>query len=909
MKVKWMLVSALVSSVCAASAGLSPTALRCEYRAEPLGMDEVQPRLSWINAAEANVRGQRQTAWQVQVAAAVSELGAPGSAWDSGKVASPESTQVVYEGQPLRPRQRYVWRVRVWDRDGRASAWSSPTFFETGMLGQPWRAKWIGAPWQREDGRDDADAAPLLRAGFELPRGIVRARAYVTGLGYFELFLNGKRVGDDVLTPAQTDYGVRESIKVGHPVDPVFSGHRVLYLTYDVTALLKPGANALGAMLGNGWYNRNDGREGELGFGAPRFLLELHAWTSDGTEQVMVSDGSWKASKGPVVFNRIYQGEHYDARLEQPGWASAGFDEHAWQPVALRREPGGVLQAQPAPADRVMEVSKPKAITKLGDGHYKLSFGEEIAGWLRLRVKGSAGQKIDVRWLAQDTSNEDCNGKNSYTLRGGETETYAPHFTWFVFRDVELIGWPGELTADMVQAEAVYTGVETTGRFACSNPLFDKIDRLYWRSQTDNFHGSLSSDCPHRERLGYTGDGQASCVTAIHHFDLAAFYTKWVQDFFDAQHPVSGYVTDTAPFEGGGGGPEWGAACILVPWQVYLHYGDRRMLSKHYAGMKRFLSWMYSQASADGTLFCKLPDGKDTFWLNLGDWCAPDKKQPPRDLVHTFYMWRCTDFMARVATALGLEGDACTYRALADKTAAAFHAKFYDPGKGTYGPVGGDVFALAMGVPQDRVSRVRQALAATLAANGDHLDTGIFGTAFLFEVLCDNGMNDLAYRVMNQRTQPSFGWWVEQGWTTTSEYWEGCGSRNHPMFGGGLAWFYRRVAGMESDESAPGYRKLILRPRPCGDLSRASYATRTPYGDASVSWEARDGVFALSAVVPVGTTARVFLPGASGKRVTESKRPVAKVPGVTVAGAEGDALVVEIGSGRYEFEASAEGGK
>jgi len=884
------------------SAGITPQRLRCEYRSNPMGMDEEQPRLEWVNMASPGERGQRQTAWQVQVIADGGKWGAADAAWNSGKVASPESVQIVYGGAPLQPRMRYLWRVRVWDRDGHASPWSATAFFETGMLGRAWQARWIGAPWQDEDGKKDADAAPLLRTGFELPADIVQARAYVTGLGYFELYVNGHRVGDDVLTPAQSDYGRREAIRVGHPIDPVFSGHRVFYLTYDVTPLLKPGANAVGAMLGNGWYNRDDGREGQLGFGAPRMILELRVKCADGSERVVATDGRWKAAKGPVVFNRIYQGEHYDARREQPGWSCAGFDDRSWSPAALRKEPGGCLQAQPAACDRVMEVIKPVSITKLGEGRYRLSFPEEIAGWLRFRVRGAAGQKIDVRWFAQDTTGkQDYNGKNSYTLRGGGEETYAPHFTWFVFKDVELEGWPGELKADQVRAEAVYTGVETTGRFACSNPLFEKIDRLYWRSQTDNLHGVLSSDCPHRERLGYTGDGQASCVTAIHHFDLAAFYTKWVQDYFDAQHPVSGYVTDTAPFEGGGGGPAWGAACILVPWQVYLHYGDRRILERHYAGMKHFLLWMYSLTAPDGTLFCKLPDGKDTFWLNLGDWCAPDKKQPPRDLVHTFYLWRCTDLMARTARALGLEGDACTYQVLADRTAAAFHAKFYNAQTGSYGPVGGDVFALAMGVSADRLSKVRAALAANLAANGDHLDTGIFGTGFLFDVLCDNGMNELAYRVMNQRTRPSYGWWIEQGWTTTSEYWEGVGSRNHPMFGGGLAWYYRRLAGLEADEAAPGYRHLLIRPRPAGDLAHVEYATRTPYGEASVSWRKSGGTFALEAVVPVGATARVTLPCWTAARATEGGRPLTEARGVAVRGQGEGVLTVEIGSGVYAF--------
>jgi len=908
MKLAWFAFPALVLASIGVEAGLTPSRLRCEYRGDPLGIDEVRPRLEWVNLAEPGERAQRQTAWQVQAALAPEAFATAAAVWDSGRVESEESTQVAYGGKLLAPRERYWWRVRVWDRFGKASDWSAPAWFETGMLGLPWQARWIGAPWQQEDGKADADAAPLLRKEFDLPQGITQARAYVTGLGYFELFVNGRKVGDDVLTPAQTDYGKRENIKVGHPVDPLFCGHRVLYLTYDVTALLKPGSNAVGAMLGNGWYNRHDGREGQLGYGAPRFLLQLHVRLTDGSERVIVSDGSWTAAKGPVVFNHIYGGEHYDARQEQPGWDAAGFDDRAWRPVALRRSPGGELQAQPAPTDRVMEVLKPQSITRLGEGRYRLSFPEEISGWLRLRAKGSAGQRIEMRWLAQDTTDkQDYNGKNSFTLRGGAEETYAPRFTWFVFKDVDVTGWPGELKPEMVQAEAVYTGVESTGRFACSNPLFEKIQRAYWRSQTDNLHGALSSDCPHRERLGYTGDGQASCVTAMYTFDLAAFYTKWVQDYFDAQHPVSGYVTDTAPFEGGGGGVAWGAACILVPWQVYLHYGDKRMLERHYAGMKHYLVWMYTQTGADGTLFSKLPDGKDTFWLNLGDWCAPDKKQPPRDLVHTFYLWRCTDFMARIAAVLGREGDAVTYRVLADRTAAAFHAKFYDAGKGTYGPVGGNVFALVMGVPSERLARVRQALKADIEANGGHLDTGIFGTGFFFEALCDSGMSEMAYRVMDKRTYPSFGWWIEQGWTTTSEYWEGLGSRNHPMFGGGLAWFYRRLAGVRCDERGPGFRRIVVQPQLDGGAERASYATRTPYGVLSVAWEKKSGTFGLNVEIPVGSMAHIVLPCTGPEGAREGGRALKDAEGVRALGVEVGGFACEAGSGKYSFTLPAQG--
>ena len=351
-------------------------------------------------------------------------------------------------------------------------------------------------------------------------------------------------------------------------------------------------------------------------------------------------------------------------------------------------------------------------------------------------------------------------------------------------------------------------------------------------------HGGVASDCPHRERAPYTGDGQVACITVMHNFDARAFYTKWIQDILGAQNPETGYVPNGAPWQPGcGGGVAWGAAMQIMPWEFYQHYGDIDMLKNNYEGMKGYIKYMLTWTNEDGIMFSQAPDSqKPNQWLNLGDW-APAKGLPPDDMVHTFYLWRCADFTSKTAKALGKNSEAEEYNKLAERSKAAFQKKYFDKEKGTYGAYGGNIFALRMGVPADQYQRVVAALKSDIIANGGNLDTGIFGTQFFFEVLSENGLHDLAFEAMNKKTQPGFGWWIEQGATTTWEQWNGEGSRNHPMFGGGIVWFYRVLAGMNTDPSQPGYRNIIFKPQPAGDVTFASYANETPNGRAAVNWK------------------------------------------------------------------------
>jgi alpha-L-rhamnosidase len=903
---------------------LVPADLTCEYLRDPSVIDIQKPRLSWINSDPQNIRGQMQTAWQIEVSATRKGLlKGDSELWNSGKIVSGESVNIQYAGKQIKSRQDCWWRVKVWDKAGKASKWSEPAFWSMGILTPgEWNAKWIGAPWYGEQpipdkkrpltasraksgqkvtdyvAADSSLVAPLLRKEFTIRKEVASAKAFVTGLGYFEFYINGKKVGNDVLVPNQTNYGKRPGLMNNAiPIEDNFREYRVMYLSYDIKGLISAGKNAAGAILGNGFYNAPI--NWTESYGTPRFLAQIYITYTDGTEDIIVSDQSWKASKSPILMNLVFDGEHYDASLEQEGWSSPGFNDSGWKNADLKNAPEGVLKAQMSYPDRVMERIDPVKIDRLGEGHYKVDFGQEISGWLKISgFSGRPGHRIDIKYLHKTPV-----GDNSYTLSGKGIESYAARFTWFVFREVEIFNWPGELKAGQLKAEAVYTYTETTGKFSCSNELFNEINRIWWRSQTDNMHGGIASDCPNRERSPYTGDGQVSCVTVMHNFDVRPFYTKWIRDIMGAQNINTGYVPNGAPWQPGcGGGVAWGAAICIMPWEFYIQYGDTSMLRDNYEGMKGYVRYMLTWTDSTGIMYSKVPgkDGKPNQWMNLGDWSQPDKL-PPDEMVHTFYLWRCAGITAKAAEVLGNYKEFNKYSGIAAKTRLAFMTKYYDAAKGSYGQYGGNIFALKMGVPDDRKEKVIASLRSDIAANGGHLDTGIFGTQFFFEVLSENGMHDLAYEAMNKRSAPGYGWWLEQGSTTSWEGWEDPGSGNHPMFGGGIVWFYRKLAGMNANPAKPGYRNIIFRPQSAGDISFAEYSNRTPYGKGSIEWKKEKGEFKMSIEVPVGSTATVFVPVSGSGKVLEGGIEAGSSEGVVFERTGNGYSVFAVGSGQYNF--------
>lgn len=867
--------------------------LRCEYLTNPLGLDVLRPRLSW--ALESPRRAERQAVYRILAASSLEVLAADrGDLWDSGRVRSRQSTHVDYGGKPLRSAQRVYWKVCGWSADGLRSPWSAPAWWETGLIRRrDCRARWIGAPWERDD--HPPGPAPYLRKAFRLPAEVVRARAYVCGLGFFELHVNGRRVGEDVLTPNQTDYDRRRLDGLLYPYEDA-GRKRVLYMTYDVTGLLKRGGNAVGVILGNGWFNQQARAvEGCMAYGARRLLLQLEIECADGTRRTVVTDGSWQAAPSPILEDQIFTGEVYDARQEKACWSEAQGGGRGWRRARLMRAPAGRLEAQNAPPDRVKETLAPVGIKRLGHGEYEVDFGQEIAGWVALRVRGRRGARVELEYPQK--------GRNLYILKGGGWENYEPRFTWFGFQRVILRRWPGRLTSASLRARFVHTAVEPVGEFESSNTILSGVHDIFRRCLRGNLHGGVPSDCPHRERLGYTGDAQLVFETAVHVFDMAAFYTQWLTDLRDAQHPRTGYVPNTVPFGGGGGGPAWGAAAVIMPWNFYLYYGDRRLLEQHYGSMRGYLHYLRRWQGRDGIVRMRR-EGPEP-WTNIGEWCAPGEA-PPRNFVHTFCLGYCARIVADAAAVLGKAGEARSLRALHRRVCAAFNRHFLDRRAARYGegPGGAEAFALALGaVPRGMEEAVLDGIVRRRTdERGLHLDTGILGTPLLYEELVKRGRADAAVAMMTQTSYPGYGWWLSQGATTMWERWDGRGSsHNHPMFGGGIHWLYRYLAGLRPEAGRAGYEHALIEPVPAAGLQRVKFALRTLRGRFVVEWRRQGGRLAVDITIPANGTATVRLPGRDPRKVRESGRPLAKAPGVSLACVRGGRVEMRVGSGTYRF--------
>lgn len=783
--------------------------------------------------------------------------------WDSEWHHTDSCYMIPYAGKELQSVKNYYWKVKVRDNHGRESEWSEPAAFSTGLMpGVAWQAQWIGAPWHDEGPSKIAGAggrqleprdSPWLGKTFSSDKKVKEAHLLVSGLGWFEAYVNRQRVGDDYFAPNFTNYTDREDLE-GYPIqiDRGVTGHKVMYMNYDVTDLIRKGDNRLEILLGNGFYDTS--AVWVSSYGSPRAIAELHITYTDGSADVIPTDSTWEASRSAILLNGPFEGEIYDARNATPV---------QWEPVAMRNAPQGELCGQILDGDKITKCYAPVEIHPTGDKEFEVTFPEEISGWIRLKgINEKAGTDIEVKYISDQPL-----GVSRYICSGTGNEEYAPRFTWMVFSKAIVKGL-SSLAPDNVTAEAVNTDVEATGCFTCSNPLFNRINEIWRRSQLDNMHGGVATDCPHRERGAYTGDGQVAMNTVMYNFDAAAFYTKWIDDMRLAQVPTTGYVPNGAPYQPGcGGGVAWGAAICTMPWEYYLHYGDRQILLNNYEAMKSYVAYMDTWRTPRGTMLSRRANrpGEDAnYWLNLGDWVAPGEL-PANELVHTFYYWRCADYVARTAKVLGRTFDAAYYSAKAGAIRDAFHKAFYDPEKQTYGRFGGNVFALEMGIPDSCRAAVIKSLAHDIKANGNHIDTGIFGTQFLFEVLSKAGLHDLAYECMNQTTFPSYGYWIAQGATTTWEQWNGQNSRNHPMFGGGLTWFYRTLAGVRTLEDAPGFRRFAVEPVLHPAIGNVEYATMTPYGRVAVTIDHVAGKsLAMEVEVPVGSEAVVTIPAEFG---------------------------------------------
>lgn len=892
------MAAALLIGVGAGAAGRSPvrvTGLRCEYLPEPLGIESPRPRLQWL--LESKRRGERQSAYQVLVASSESALKDDrGDLWDSGRVASDQQAQVKYGGRPLRAAQRCWWKVRVWDAAGNPSAWSPTATWEMGLLApSDWRGRWIGSTEETAQ-----RPAPLFRKEFTVRGRVRRARAYVCGLGYHELRLNGEKVGDHWLDPGYTRYD-----------------RRALYVTHDVTKQLKQGRNALGAMLGTGWFNVHTVATWYFDKApwrqAPKLLLDLRIEYVDGRTETVATDETWKTADGPVTFDSIYAGESYDARKELPGWDRAGFNDSGWSAARLVKAPGGVISSQTMPPIRIVDTLTPVRMTEPKPGVYVFDMGQNLSGHALLTVSGPAGSEVRLKYgerLHKDGTLDQYEilvhqhpfqrpappkegpyprfQEDRYTLKGEGTEKWEARFTYHGFQYVEVTGFPGRPSLESVKARVTHTDVEPAGTFECSHPLLNKIQKATRWAYLSNL-ASIPTDCPHREKNGWTGDAHLAANQAMFNFFPPAVYDKWIQDISDEMRPT-GEVPGIVPSSGWGyewgNGPAWDSAFVLIPWYQYEQYGDTRILAKNYDKMRRYVDYLTSRAK-DGIVS-----------IGLGDWVPPGKTAPT-EVTSTGYYYADADIVARAAELLGKRDDARKYRALAESIKAAFNRKFLNPETGIYS--NGTQTALATPLnwglaPASVRDRVLANLVAEVEKKNGHLDTGILGTKYLLNVLLDGGRADVAYRIATQTTYPSWGKWFEDGATTLWEQWDGGASRNHIMFGDISAWFYQALAGIRSAE--PGFRRIIIRPQVVGDLTAARATYDSIRGRIVSDWKVENGRFKLDVTIPPNATAAVYLPTGDPGAATEGGRPVAGREDIKRSGA-----ALEIGSGTYRFEA------
>ncbi|MGE5609287.1 MAG: family 78 glycoside hydrolase catalytic domain [Bacillota bacterium] len=867
----------------AGQSALTPTALRCEYLTNPVGIDVQQPRLTWVlDSAE---RGARQTAYQIRVASSEAALKAgKADLWDSGKVKSDETIQIAYGGKPLAAGQRAYWQVRVWDQDGQDSEYSAPAYWEMGLGDADWKAQWIGAA--KADSAEAWEPAPYFRKTFTVSKRIKSARAYVCGLGYYELSLNGEKVGDHVLDPGYTQYN-----------------KRVLYVTYDITDRLQMGDNAVGVLLGNGFYNqwvtdvwnfhKAPWRD------RPKMILQVQIEYVDGSSEVIGSDTTWKVATGPILQNSARGGEVYDARLEMTGWNRTGFDDSAWKTAVTAEAPkGAALRAQMIEPMRVMKTINPVVVMTPKPGVYVYNLGQNITGWARIKVSGPAGAKLVMRFGERlkpdgtiDMSNIDpyvdkqLFQRDIYTLKGKGVETWEPRFTYHGFQYVQVES-SIPLYRESLQGCVVYTAFPKVGSFECSNPVINKLQKMTEWSYIGNFQ-CIPTDCPHREKNGWTGDAHLAAEAGMYNFDNAAGYTGWINSIKDAQFE-NGFVPDVVPDPKWtlNGGPAWESVYILLPWYMYQYNGDTRILAEHYEGMQRLMNRLGSQA-------------KDHVLYNgLNDWVAI--KPTKAEITVTSYYYVDAVVMSKIAALLGKAEDATKYAELAEQIREAYNKTLFDKATGLYrgGTQTAQLTPLYQGIANDQDKpAIFKGLMEALAKDNNHPTCGVFGAHFMPRVLTENGQIDLAFKMLTQPTGPGWGEWVAKGYTTLQENWGRGDSGNHIFFGNISAWFYNTLAGIRLDPEKPAWKHIIIKPHLAGDLTYAKASVQTIRGVVAASWVKTEKGLELKVTVPANTTATVYVPAVGQKgKIMAAVKPVKAEP-------EDGYVRFEVGAGTHEFHA------
>jgi alpha-L-rhamnosidase len=892
------------STISVSAQQLKVYGLTTEYKKDPVGIDAAAPRLSW--KISSTLRNVMQSSYEIRVAKdSAALLSGTGLVWESGLKKSEVSTQLPYTGSALESSTKYYWQLRVKDNLGNESPWSAVHFWQTGLMKKSdWTAQWITSSL--------ADTvvgpSPVFRKAFTTSKQLKSASLSVTAHGLYEAMINGKRVSKDYMAPGWTSYH-----------------QHLLYQTYDVTSMLKSGQNVIGFTLGDGWYRGYLAFDGKRDYYGKQIsgLVQLDLRYTDGSKETVNSDSSWKYSTGPIRFSDLYNGEVYDARLEKAGWSTAGYNASSWKPVQVIAAGKEKIESSISPLAQKHEEFKVVKVIKTPKGETVLDFGQNLVGWVQFSLKGKAGTSIvmehgevlDKAGNFYDANLRKAKQQIKYIFKGSGVESYEPHFTYQGFRYVKVTGLPANVSPAAFKAVAVYSDMKPTGTFTTSNPMLNQLQHNIQWGQKGNFM-DVPTDCPQRdERLGWTGDAQVFFRTAAFNMDVAGFFTKWMKDVALDQLPNGSvpFVVPNVLGEGATGSTGWGDAATIIPWDMYLAYGDKEVLANQYPSMRNWVEFMAAKS-------------KNDLWntgFHFGDWLfyRPNDDNDGRSAITDKYLIaQCfyahsTQLLINAAKVLNNKGDEDKYKELLDRIKKAFIKEYLTPnGRLVSGSQTAYVLALNFDMlPENLRPQAADFLVKNIESYDSHLTTGFLGTPYLCHVLTRFGHTDVAYKLLMQETYPSWLYPVKMGATTIWERWDGIkpdgsfqttdmNSFNHYAYGAIGDWMYRVMAGLDTDELQPGYKKVTIAPQPGGHIKHAAANLETGYGLTGSDWKIENGKFKLKVTIPPNVTALVKLPGAGTAVVTEAGTAIKDVKAITGVSVKGNDVEVNLGSGEYNFE-------
>jgi alpha-L-rhamnosidase len=891
---------------------LHPVKLRCEQLIDPIGIDVVMPRLSWIS--KSTQRLQKQSSYRIIVASSHEKLeNGIGDLWDSGKIDSDQSINVIYKGKALTSEVSCYWKVKLWDKNGIASDWSSPAFWTMGLLSKyDWKGKWIGI--DRAVGNDDPNnefprlSARMARKNFKISKKVKSARAYVCGLGLFEFYINGDKIGNQVLAPALSEFS-----------------KRAYYMTFDVTKYLRENDNIVGVILGNGRYfsPRLGSDVPSNNYGFPKFIVQLNIDYTDGSQENIISDSSWKlTTDGPIVANNEYDGEEYNANKEIPGWNKPGFDDAKWLKAEIVTPGSPELCAQMIEPIRIKEIVKPVSVKEISPGVFVYDMGQNMVGWVSLTVQGEKGCVVKMRFAENIDPNGHLNTSNLrtakatdiYTLKGGGREVFEPRFTYHGFRYVEVKGFPWKPDLSAIQGKVIYDDLQTTGTFTTSNKTINAIFRNACWGIRGNYR-SIPTDCPQRdERQGWLGDRAIGSKGESFVFDNSNLYAKWMQDINDAQLE-NGSIPDVAPtyWTNYSDNVTWPGTYLIISDMLYDQYSDIEPIRKHYESFRKWILYMKSKYLRDGILI------KDSY----GDWCVPPespllihsndpKRRTSGEIVGTTYFYHMLTLMQRFAQILNKPTDGEEYKKLASQVYESYNNQFYNNSLKCYGnnTATANLLSLAFGMVPDAAAAgvFNNVVEKTMGDFDGHISTGLVGAQWIMRTTTKYGRPDIAFLLATNEDYPGWGYMPKNGATTIWELWNGntadpaMNSGNHVMLLGDLLiWFYENLAGIRSDPESPGFKHIIMEPVIVGDLNFVKVTHESVYGLIASDWNISDGKFKWEITIPSNTTATIYIPANGENDVSEGGLKASKAEGVKYLRFENGKSAFEIGAGNYHF--------